>query len=372
MRLTKLLYLCSAVFSAAFAGSTSSAQIVVLREGEKAVQREQRYGYCWLTVGEVNYVSGIIYLPQDDIRRVFQKAYEAFGRANLGSIRDTFCRDDFTYAGGADDDIKRWIENNPNTRFERNGWTGGFPTAGQASIARRPAKKSQPAVGNPRRAELSVAKGPTPNQLKYQREMEAFNQRIAEIEKIKADAAARHAANQAAAKQVIANHEQDVARNRAEVAAAQRRYQQELAEHQRLVALNETKTDRERKVEWKEAIVVCEKSPSDGQSKFGNWRCDGPLQMTYAKLDEKAPTGFADMGDPGPLALSQACGGNPESVRDLGIVGSARLFGCGYGLHPDSRNDATARDQAVRHGIGYVPGRATYHCPAYKSYCRTN
>lgn len=214
-----------------------------------------------------------------------------------------------------------------------------------------------------------ATKGPTPNQLKYQRELAAHNQRLAEIERIKRDTAARHGASKQAAQQQLAGHNQEMARHRQEVAAAaerQRRHQEEVAAHQRLVDQMQRKTDRERKVDWREAVVVCELKASDGQSRFGNWRCEGPLQMTYAKLG----TAGAGLNKQNLVALSQACGGREESVRDLGMVGVARLFGCSFGLNPASPS-AQQADQARRHGITFVPGRAIYRCATYVSYCRT-
>ena len=213
-----------------------------------------------------------------------------------------------------------------------------------------------------------VSAGPTSNQLKYQRELEAYNARLAEIEKIKSDTAAKHASNQAAAKQVLGAHDQDLARHNQEMAAAdaaKRRYEQELAEHQRLVEQVRTKEDKARLVDWREAVVVCTLNANDGQSKFGNWRCDGPLQFTYAKLG----TGGA-LSQQALTALSEACGGRRESIRDLGMVSSARLFGCSFGLHPNATS-GFHQDAAAKHGIAYVPGRAIYRCPASQSYCRT-
>jgi len=213
-----------------------------------------------------------------------------------------------------------------------------------------------------------VSTGPTPNQLKYQRELEAYKARLEEIDKIKSDTAARHASNQAAAKQVLGVHDQDLARHKQEVAAAEaakRRYEQELADHQRLVEQMRTKEDKARLVEWREAVVVCTLNSNDGQSKFGNWRCDGPLQFTYAKLGTGGASSQQTL-----TALSQACGGRRESVRDLGTVASARLFGCSFGLHPNATS-GFHQDAAAKHGIAYVPGRAIYRCPASQSYCRT-
>lgn len=229
-------------------------------------------------------------------------------------------------------------------------------------------QKLRPVVSDISTSDVNLPpQGPTPNQLKYQRELEAYKARLKEIEQIKTDAAARHAANQAAAQQVIAAHDQDLERNRAEVAAAnaaQRHYEEELATYRRLVALNETNADRERKVDWREAVVVCALNPNDGQGKFGNWRCDGPLQMTYAKLGSPgvaaSPRALVDVSD--------ACGGKPEAVRDLGLVGTSHLFGCSFGLHPDS---ASMQDSVARNGITYVPGRAVYRCPKSYSACRT-
>lgn len=208
----------------------------------------------------------------------------------------------------------------------------------------------------------TVPKGPTPNQLKYQRELEEYNARLAEIEKIKTNTAAKHAADTAAAAAELARHQRELA----VASAARKQYEAELAAHQQRVRDMETKQDREAKVDWREAVVVCTLNPTDGQTRFGNWRCDGPLQMTYAKL-----------GNPGQalavealVPLSQACGGSREAVRDLGMVGDARLLGCSYGIHPKSTSGFPL-DAAAKHGIGFVPGRATYRCPAYQSGCRS-
>jgi hypothetical protein len=74
---------------------------------------------------------------------------------------------------------------------------------------------------------------------------------------------------------------------------------------------------------------------------------------------------------PGGLAnIADACGSSRASVRDLGMVGGYHLFGCTFGLHPDSRQKLY-RDQPARFGIDYVPGRITYRCPTHVSYCRT-
>lgn len=207
-------------------------------------------------------------------------------------------------------------------------------------------------------------------ELKYQRELAAYQRRIKEIEVLTAERNASiardeadHARRKAEAEQALQKHRQEAA----DAEAARRRYQAELAAHQALVDRMQTQEDRNRLVEWKEAVVVCTLRQDDGQSQFGNWRCDGPLQFTYAKLGKAG-----DAATGGALtALSEACGGKRESVRDLGTVNGFRLFGCSFGLHPKSTTGFHL-DAAKKHGIDYVPGRATYRCPAWKSFCRTS
>lgn len=209
-------------------------------------------------------------------------------------------------------------------------------------------------------------KGPTPNQLKYQRELADYKSRLAEIEKIKTNTAAKHSAGTAAAAAELARHQRELAQHQRELAvadAARKRYEADLAAHQQLVGNRETKQDRETKVEWREAVSVCVLNPTDGQAKFGNWRCDGPLQMNYAKLGNPGQAASAGAI----AAISMTCGGSREAVRDLGMVGDAHLFGCSYGIHPQSK----ALDPVTKHGINYVPGRAIYRCPLYVSGCRT-
>lgn len=235
----------------------------------------------------------------------------------------------------------------------------------------QPAQKKAPTGANIDNSDASPAapKGPTPNQLKYQRELAQYNARLAEIERIKADTASKHAADTAAAAAELARHEREMAHHVGELAAAKaalRKYEEDLAAHQAQVRAMETKHDREAKVDWREAVVVCTLNPADGQTRFGNWRCDGPLQMTYAKLGSPGQAVSAEALIP----LSQACGGAREAVRDLGLVSDARLFGCSYGIHPKSTSGFPL-DAAAKHGIGYVPGRATYRCPTYKSGCRS-
>lgn len=356
----------SALAVAALAYSSSgTAQIVVSRAGEREVHREQRYGYCWVDVAGASHVSGVVFLPRDDIRAVFLKQYEAYATANIGSVRDTFCRDDYGYAGAAEDDIQRWITNNPSIRYVRNGWTGGFPTQGPATGSRRGSAPPVATSSVPRAVAPPVTKGPTPNQLKYQRELAEHQRRLAEIEQIKLAAQSKLASDKAAAQQVIERHRQEVEVNRRQADRAKRQYEQELAAHQALVKQMRSKTDREALADWPEAVTVCELNAQSPQAKFGNWRCEGPLQFDYAKL------GNGGSVDPKALFnVSNACGGKVESVRDLGLVGGYRVFGCSFGMHPKGAQ-RLSNDTAAKFGLGYVPGRITYRCPTYVSYCRT-
>lgn len=270
--------------------------------------------------------------------------------------------------------MKEREANSPRLKFEPLAWSPNSERltmrpdwrpdgGGSSSSANKPSREaSTPSRTSTPAPVTQSVKGPTPNQLKYQRELEAYKARLAEIERIKAAIVSKHLADSAAAKREIARHRQELAT----ADAAQRRYQEDLAAHQRQVADLETKRDRELKVDWREAVVVCNLDANDGQSRFGNWRCDGPLQITYAKLGSAgtAPDTQAI------ISLSQACGGNREAVRDLGMVGAAHLFGCSFGLHPKSTS-GFPRDAAAQHGISFVPGRAIYRCPEWKSACRT-
>jgi len=213
-----------------------------------------------------------------------------------------------------------------------------------------------------------VAKGPTPNQLKYQRELAEYKQRLAQIEQVKATAQAKLASDKANAQLVIGRHRQEMDVNRQQVAAAdrtKRQYEQELAAHQAQVKEMRTKQDRQALADWPEAVAVCELNAQNPQSKFGNWRCEGPLQFTYAKLGNGGQSDVKAMA-----SVSDACGGKVESVRDLAMVGGYRVFGCSFGLHPNPAQ-RLANDKAAKFGLTYIPGRVTYRCPTHVSYCRT-
>lgn len=297
----------------------------------------------------------------EDAGCAFSLSVEAFLESKRSQLRDHPSRqfDDARF--------KSWV---PGPGLYGNYIAEVWDWDGRKLSVRQLGKSASAENSNPTKVSVSakpesrlvtmVAKGPTPNELKYEREIQDYNKRLAEIQKIKTDTAAKHASDQAAAERELARHRQEIAA----ADAAQARYRQELAEHQRQVDAMANAQDKERKVEWREAVVVCALNPNEGQGKFGNWRCDGPLQMTYAKLGSPgvaaSPRAMVDVSD--------ACGGKPEAVRDLGLVGTSHLFGCSFGLHPGS---ASAQDPAARHGITYVPGRAVYRCPKYYSACRT-
>ena len=372
---------CSTVaMAAALSGVAASAQITVVREGERAVHRDQRYGYCVLTINGVEHVSGTVFLPSDDFYGVFLSAFDAYARANIGSNENKYCNNDLGSPSMVEDDVQRWISNNPRSRYVRNGWTGGFPTQGAQASVRRPAAKPAAKASTAKTAPapapalvavpvaVPVAKGPTPNQLKYQRELAEYQQRLADIERVKAAAQAKLASDKASAQLLIEQHRQEMDVNRQQVAAAERakrQYEQELAAQQAQAAQRRTKQDREALADWPEAVTVCELNAQDPQSKFGNWRCEGPLQFTYAKLGNGGQSDIKAMAN-----VSDACGGKVESVRDLAMVGGYRVFGCSFGLHPKAEQ-RLATDKAAKFGLAYIPGRIIYRCPTYVSYCRT-
>lgn len=166
-----------------------------------------------------------------------------------------------------------------------------------------------------------------------------------------------------AARQAKARHEAQLAENRRQ----QEEYQRKLAEHQALVTGKKAEAEARRKaaeeeanrlVNFPEGVVLCEQNSNDGQSKFGNWRCTGPLQMTYAKLDTPNAK----------HALGQACGNNGGNLRVIGSTSGYRAFGCGYGINPGSQYPGN-RDVPKDFGV-VVAGRTLYRCKASVSaYC---
>lgn len=127
-------------------------------------------------------------------------------------------------------------------------------------------------------------------------------------------------------------------REQAEREADARRQEQE---RQRAAA----EAERNRVIDFREAVVLC--SLTGPQAQFNNWRCEGPLQMTYVNFEQaNVPFHFDQM----------SC----ASYRELPRAGPYRAFGCGYGLHPT--NPGASRNVPEMLGV-FVDGRVTFRCP---------
>lgn len=164
-------------------------------------------------------------------------------------------------------------------------------------------------------------------------------------------AAPQPAADRRMAEQAAAQKRAEQQRAKEEQAAEARRAaaQQErdrLAEQSRQEAAAR-EAERTRLVDFPEAVVLCELTGP--QAQFGNWRCVGPLQTTIAKLDTAKAA----------VPLDQACGGGKP--RELGVTGSYRAFGCGFGVR---KGHLTLDDIPTRLGVSFVPGRGMFRCPA--------
>ena len=92
--------------------------------------------------------------------------------------------------------------------------------------------------------------------------------------------------------------------------------------------------------------------------------CRGPLQTSSGALDTPA----------GDQAINWACG-IKEGARPLGAIAGKRIFGCGYGIHPEDPDGKYPGNQdiAAKLGMADVPGRATFHCSRRTSaFCRSS
>lgn len=244
-------------------------------------------------------------------------------------------------------------------------WTGGFEASYADASGPRAQSSAPPGPG--------VKSSVPDHELKYQRELAEYRRQLSQREaKIKENEDRKRAqatqlqASRKRAEEALQAHKRQVA----QANAAQRDYQQKLAEHQRAVKAQKPGSSNERRaphpVEWKEAVSVCSLVRDNPQSKFGNWRCTGPLQFTYVKLGLDGS--LFDSKARAQIALT--CGGSAASVRDLGRTGGFRVFGCSFGLNPAGSNGLHV-DSAKRFGLDYVPGRQTYRCPATATSCRT-
>ena len=139
------------------------------------------------------------------------------------------------------------------------------------------------------------------------------------------------------------------AEEKAQADARRRAEAQKLAERQR------REEEARRPVAFKEGVVICQQ-----QGSRDYWRCDGPLQVTYAAF------GQANWR----TNIGQACGGG--TINDFGTVSGYRAFGCGFGIHPSAtmRDYPGNRDVPAALGL-YIPDRGTFYCPTTASaYCR--
>lgn len=103
-------------------------------------------------------------------------------------------------------------------------------------------------------------------------------------------------------------------------------------------------------VDWPEAVTLCELTGD--QARFGNWRCTGSLQWTYVNFDR--PNWEA--------TLLMTCSGKGP-VRNLGVAGVYRAYGCGYGVRKGGESGIPAR-----FGV-FVGDRAIFRCPRSASSC---
>ena len=199
-----------------------------------------------------------------------------------------------------------------------------------------------------------------------QAQAEADRQRKRQEELAAAEAkamAASAAAESRAASAAEASRLRETAAREAAAAQAEAKRQQE-AETRRLAAAADkarrdeaarlAEAERNRPVEWREGIVLCEQRPNSKE-----WRCPGPLQVNYVVLD--SPNWLN--------AIGMACGSS-NGVRDIGVVGVYRAFGCGFGIHPTDRTYPGNIDVPAQKGV-FVDNRRIFHCPKTRdAYCR--
>jgi hypothetical protein len=198
----------------------------------------------------------------------------------------------------------------------------------------------------------------TESQLNHQRQIEASARARREHEA----AVARSQAEAAAYEKQLQEYQRQLASgnfDRAAAASMRRDSEEKLrlakATEERLAEQKRNEEERNRPVEFKEGVVLCEAPKAGGKQ----WRCQGPLQTTYGELD--APSGN--------VALRQACG-TDRPIRDLGLASGYRAFGCGFGMHPTATDYPGNNDVPARLQI-YVSDRATFRCPrSTLAYCR--
>ncbi|WP_156679250.1 caspase family protein [Sphingomonas profundi] len=113
-------------------------------------------------------------------------------------------------------------------------------------------------------------------------------------------------------------------------------------------------------IAWPEGIVVCQLSTDTSERES---RCYGPAR------ESSGPIGTRE----GDRAVERACDAR-QGIRDLGAIGGFRVYGCGFGVHPDPKPgiDRADYDSSVRFGLKDIPGRGTFHCTrATQGMCRS-
>jgi hypothetical protein len=178
--------------------------------------------------------------------------------------------------------------------------------------------------------------------------------------------AAREAAERQASERQVAERQAAERRNAERLAveqkAAEARQQAEEARKREAADREAERKRREeeanRPIAYREGVVLCK------QVSKKNWRCEGPLQMTYSDGELDAPIGIG--------ALKMACGTSKRVPRKIGMVSDYMAYGCGYGIHPHAnmRDYPGNRDVQAMLGVGYIPDLGTFHCkPSVSAYC---
>lgn len=342
--------------SAAALAAAANSQIVVAGPDYKPPVKIDS-AVCAATLGDHRIAySTHIWIPNDSATRErIAKEFEAYAKTLSRYARSAGCSYSASYNSIPTD----------NPMIVATGWTGGYPTEPPARAAVRSTSRSDDGRGRatpapsrpdsndgPQRVRRDNPLGKTPNQVKYELATAVHQAKLAKLAKEKAELEAKKQQQRAAAQQVLSQHDQAMARHRQVVAANER----EQAEYRAKLAAPAPKAP-EARVEFKEGVVLCQKRPAPSKE----WRCPGPLQVTYANLDNLAKA---------MVSLGEACGSS-KSIRDLGMVSGYRAFGCGFGIHPTARDYPGNNDVPAQLGVGYVPGRASFYCPRSKlAYCR--
>jgi hypothetical protein len=236
----------------------------------------------------------------------------------------------------------------------------------------KPAESDKPAETAEKAAESPAATPAAPKrdyEAEYQAKMRAYEaqlaenaRQVAEFEAEKKRLEEQKAASAERARQAEQAHQREIELHQAQVAAVEEENRRRQSEYQR--QLEQWKTaSADAVIDFPEAVSVCGLDENDPQSKFGNWKCVGPLQFDYAKLGAGGESAAAPLG-----GVANSCGTKVENLRDLGIVGGYRVFGCSFGINPDPKK-RDANNSAKQFGLDYIDGRMVFHCRASQESC---